>query len=142
MKPSLYCLGFCFDADRHNVVLIRKLRPPRHRGLLNGVGGKVNDNERPVHAMKREFLEETGVLVEEWDPFGLITARDGMIMIFKSFTDDMRRAETKTDEAVVLMHVTEVAASPPSLFVTHVPGIIQMALNGQTAFRKSPISII
>lgn len=50
-------VGFLFSGPR--VLLVRKTRPSWQAGLLNGVGGKVEDNETPIAAMYREFGEET-----------------------------------------------------------------------------------
>lgn len=58
MKTN-YVVGFMFDNTITNVALIRKLKPAFQKGLLNGIGGKVEDGERPVHAMQREFKEES-----------------------------------------------------------------------------------
>lgn len=62
-----YCLGFMFDFALQNVVLIRKKRPVWQEGLLNGVGGKLEQGESPIQAMVREFREETGIVTTESD---------------------------------------------------------------------------
>lgn len=71
--------GFAFHADR--VLLVQKKNPRWQAGLWNGVGGKVDDGEKPVHAMTREFYEETGHLTQpimwvhfctENEPFGAV----------------------------------------------------------------------
>lgn len=53
-----------FDDDMENVVLIKKNRPEWQKGKLNGVGGKIENNETPLYAMIREFQEETGCKTE------------------------------------------------------------------------------
>ncbi|WP_164969449.1 hypothetical protein [Halarcobacter ebronensis] len=50
-----YVTGFLFTKDFKHVVLIKKLNPEWQRGLFNGVGGKVEENEKPCDAMSREF---------------------------------------------------------------------------------------
>jgi 8-oxo-dGTP pyrophosphatase MutT (NUDIX family) len=55
-----YVLGFAFN-DRGRVALIRKTRPTWQRGRWNGIGGHREGLEQPREAMRREFLEETGV---------------------------------------------------------------------------------
>lgn len=53
-----YVLGFYLTPA--GVVLIRKQR--RWGGdVWNGIGGKIEDGERPIDAMVREFYEEAGV---------------------------------------------------------------------------------
>lgn len=54
-------LGFLFNAKLNRVVLIRKNKPTYLAGQLNGVGGKVEEDEEPAVAMCREFREETGI---------------------------------------------------------------------------------
>jgi 8-oxo-dGTP diphosphatase len=57
-----YVLGFAFSRDKNHVVLIEKQRPDWQKGCFNGVGGKIElQDKKPVYAMIREFKEETGV---------------------------------------------------------------------------------
>lgn len=57
-------VGFLFSPDFSEVLLIRKNRPDWQAGLLNGVGGKIEEeDESPVHALVREFEEETGIVI-------------------------------------------------------------------------------
>lgn len=70
---KLYVVGFLLNTDRTEVVLIRKNRPVWQAGLLNGVGGKVEPGEEFETAMRREFIEETGVAVGEWDLMCTVT---------------------------------------------------------------------
>jgi 8-oxo-dGTP diphosphatase len=55
-----YVLGFAFDKS-DNVILVRKQKPKWQKGLLNGVGGKIEIGETSSDAMFREFREETGL---------------------------------------------------------------------------------
>lgn len=64
-----YVCGFYFSEDLKQVVLIRKLKPEWQKGKLNGVGGKIEDNEHGKAAMIREFKEETGKEVTQWTLF-------------------------------------------------------------------------
>ncbi len=38
-----YVVGIIFD-DQNNVLLINKLRPDTQKGMLNGIGGKIEKN--------------------------------------------------------------------------------------------------
>ncbi len=75
MNPILpkmihYCVGFMFtppEEDLTRVVLIRKEKPEWQKGLLNGVGGKIEEGETPIQAMIREFEEEAGLRTWEGD---------------------------------------------------------------------------
>ncbi len=62
-RARRYCLGFAFDESCNNVLLIRKNKPEWQRGLLNGVGGHVEEAESQAAAMVREAKEETGLLL-------------------------------------------------------------------------------
>lgn len=64
-----YVCGFMFNEDKSKVVLIEKQKPTFMKGLLNGVGGKIEKNETPKQAMWREFYEETGLLMLDWKKF-------------------------------------------------------------------------
>jgi 8-oxo-dGTP diphosphatase len=69
MPIQNYVVGFLFDPTLSRVVLIRKEKPAWQKGLLNGVGGKVELNESFEEAMAREFAEETGEWVSHWTKF-------------------------------------------------------------------------
>jgi 8-oxo-dGTP pyrophosphatase MutT (NUDIX family) len=69
-----YVLGFAFTVDG-SVALIRKAKPEWQAGKLNGIGGKIEEfDPSPVHAMTREFMEETGVFLEPhlWREVGAV----------------------------------------------------------------------
>ena len=75
-ERTRYAVGFAFSIPGDEVVLIRKLRPAWQEGLLNGVGGHVEDGERPVDAMRREFKEEAGVWIHDWTHFATMYCDD------------------------------------------------------------------
>ena len=64
-----YVCGFAFSSDLEKLLLIRKARPEWQAGRLNGLGGEIRSGERPVDAMVREFLEESGLSTtpSHWD---------------------------------------------------------------------------
>lgn len=99
-----YVAGLCFDSAKR-VVLIRKEKPAWQCGKLNGVGGKINPHELPVNAMRREFCEETGVKVHDWDKFCLLTHREGVwrVHFFVAHCDEtVRNVFSATRERVVV----------------------------------------
>lgn len=108
-----YVLGFAFTLSGA-VALIEKKRPDWQRGRWNGIGGHVNEGETPVHAMSREFQEETGVLIlpSEWRLVGQMgTASDlhenWCCYVFTVTDDRVYQARTRTDERVQLIRVDE-----------------------------------
>lgn len=62
-----YVTGFMFSKNLEHIVLIKKINPIWQRGLLNGIGGKIEINETSIDAMVREFTEETGVSTQAAD---------------------------------------------------------------------------
>jgi hypothetical protein len=65
---KLYTCAFAFAAEparSDNVLLIRKAKPDWQRGLLNGIGGKVEVRNGFIETINeatiREFKEETGL---------------------------------------------------------------------------------
>lgn len=96
-----YVIGLLFNDRRTLVALIRKARPDWQRGLLNGVGGKVEANEAPLAAMVREFGEETGMLIaaERWERFLELHYPDCVLHVFRTFGDP-RQVRSVTDELV------------------------------------------
>ena len=54
-----YVLGFIFDGPNF-VYLIRKSSPKEQAGDLNGIGGRVAQDENPLDAMKRHSIDEVG----------------------------------------------------------------------------------
>lgn len=65
--------GFLFADIRTKVLLIRKDHPTWMRGKLNGVGGSIEHGESALDAMKREFLEETGINIRNWNHFASLS---------------------------------------------------------------------
>lgn len=77
-----YVCGFLFDQERKRVLLIRKKDPEWQRGLLNGVGGKIEPLETPVAAMWREFQEEIGWDVVAWREFAAVSGKGYHVTFF------------------------------------------------------------
>lgn len=97
-----YCLGFCFNRNATEVLLIHKLRPAWQLHKLNGIGGKIEEGESPYAAMCREFKEETGLLVENWSHCITLEGENGnwIVFIFRAFIGQISKATSLTDEKV------------------------------------------
>ena len=63
----VYVAGFLLLGD--GVLLVRKNRPEWQAKYLNGIGGEVLPNEEPDVAMVREFKEEVGIEITDWNLF-------------------------------------------------------------------------
>ena len=102
-----YVVGFAIDR-LDQVALIRKNRPDWQRGLLNGIGGKVEPGEVPENAMVREFHEETGLKLTSWEHFLTMSFPDATIYFYRHVDTDPRllsEIRSVTDEKVGLFHV-------------------------------------
>lgn len=106
-----YVCGLLFSEDGKRVALIEKRRPEWQAGWLNGIGGKVEPNETPMNAMRREFLEESGVSDIEWHPLVLLLGSGFSVAFFKAFDDHISECRTMTDEPVRILDVDEVTRS-------------------------------
>ena len=112
--PS-YVVGFCFNANHTQVALIRKKRPEWQAGLLNGIGGHIEDGETPIEAQVREFLEETFAATkpEKWEEV-CVMYRGGeqgfkchVLRYTASAIDLNKWLRTATDEQVVICGTKE-----------------------------------
>lgn len=92
MKTRYVC-GFLFRGSE--VCLIRKTKPAWQAGLLNGVGGKIEEGESALNAMVREFEEEAGVVVTEWREFAVMEWGFGSVTFFSSTTPAVPRSMTE-----------------------------------------------
>lgn len=67
-----YTIGALFSPDRHFVLLIKKEHPEWQKGKFNLPGGKIEEGETSLQCVRREFIEETGVTIDDWKHIGQI----------------------------------------------------------------------
>lgn len=121
-------LGFYFSTDRREVLLIHKNRGPHGMaGRVNGIGGKIEPSDLdPAAAMRREFEEEAGKTVEDWE---LVCSfqhlQDALVHVYRAF-GDLDDCRSLTDETVLRLPVGE-AMALPSLW-NNVAWLVHMAL--------------
>lgn len=126
-----YVAGFMFDYGGKEVVLVKKSRPEWQRGLLNGVGGKIEEWETPADAMHREFCEETGYAVGGWQRFCTLSGRDFKVYFYFLHDDpEALYATTQSthDETIEVHFVAKVLADDWYKCIPHVRWLIPMAL--------------
>ena len=114
-QASQYVLGFLFNENLTEVVLIRKQRPEWQRNFLNGVGGKIEEGETPLDAMIRECREETGLEVSNWLRFGSMWPSESHVTLFAAIAD-ICHAKTMTDERVEILSIGDLILVVPNLF--------------------------
>lgn len=134
-----YVAGFMFNEDKSQVALIRKKRPSWQAGLLNGIGGKIEDNERTTDAICREFFEETGFLTtnDDWKPFTqLVSVTDDWQVTFyysnlcKDLTSELK---TTTDEVIEIINLKDLDSQK---IIPNLLWLVRMALDSSVFFGK------
>lgn len=125
---TTYVLGFLFSADKKRVALIRKNKPDWQKGKLNGVGGKVEDfDENHLAAMSREFYEETGALVKDWQPFAELSGNEAGIACYYASADVA--ITSTTDEQVGWYPIDKLSKLP---VIPNLRWLIPLALDEST----------
>lgn len=104
-----YVLGFIFDDEEKNVLLIQKQRPLWQKGLFNGIGGKVeNFDDNHFLAIQREVFEETNLTITNWKYFAKLTDQQFFdIDCFKTnlSKEQLKNYQTMTDEDVQIKSI-------------------------------------
>ncbi len=131
-----YVLGFAIADDL--VLLIEKQRPKWQKGKLNGVGGKVEDGESSADAMRREFLEETGVLtfLSTWRPFASLHGEGYQVECFVNMQRrSIDNARSVTDEKLIVSPVSDLSGEDLPYEVIHnVEYLVRMALDPELVY--------
>ncbi len=109
-----YVCGFMFSPNKRKVVLIQKNKPEWQKGLLNGVGGRMEEKETPIQAMIREFKEETGLHRPNWKIFCELYTEDksAHVTFFYSFSVYPIHPKSMTDEKVILFPIKNIHRVP------------------------------
>ena len=122
-----YVAGFLFNDSKTHVALIKKERPEWQRGLLNGVGGKVEPtDDSPLVSIQREFFEEVGVMYQYWRYFMILQGTGWKVFFFKAFNSAaLNKVRPCTDEKPEIIKVSELHKFP---VIPNLHWIIPMAL--------------
>lgn len=134
-KVSSYVVGFMFSREMRNVALIRKTRPDWQAGKLNGIGGKVEDDESIEDAMMREFREEAGIatLRSQWRHFCTMSGNNdsgegGFQVDYFATLDDPDRLKSMTDEKVEVIRTSDIHPLRSDV-VENIPWLISLAID-------------
>lgn len=106
-----YVVGFLYNERKSIVVLIEKQRPAWQKGRLNGVGGHIEPGETPLDAMRREFWEEAGVKIDDWELAVEMTGRTWRVHFFTA-CGNVLDTWTRTDESICLVGVLNAPLTP------------------------------
>jgi 8-oxo-dGTP diphosphatase len=114
-----YCEGFIFTPDYRKILLIEKNRPAKLAGLLNGIGGHIEEGETSLEAIVRETLEETGLVIpeENWQYFCKLSnpVNETDIDFWYTTYPDLNDAQELTDEHLVITDVEYLEGVVPNL---------------------------
>lgn len=106
-----YVLGFVFNSTRDKVILIKKNRPAWQKGLYNGIGGKVELPETCLQAIVREFEEETGYKIANWNYLlcldAIKTRNNYSVYVYHTIDDEaFNQVKSITDEEVYILDLS------------------------------------
>ena len=112
-----YAAGFLFNDFGNSVALIHKLKgPPTVVGMWNALGGKVEPHEDSLTAMRREFVEEAGVDVNNWEKFLTLKGRGWQVDFFVAYDSfALSRIRTMEVEQVAAFDIKELPKLVPNL---------------------------
>lgn len=132
-----YVAGFLFY-DGEQVALIQKQHPAWQHGLWNGIGGKIEEGETAADAMRREFREEAGVDIPEWEYVATLRGSTYEVVFFRAFSYAIAppAIHTTTSEQVRWWPVSELPATLPN-----VRWLVQMARH-EVVGRGMPFEIV
>lgn len=108
VKYQEYVLGIINDGKR--TLLIKKNRPEWQKGFYNAIGGKIEPNETPLEAIKRETEEECGLVISNWiKATKEVHFNGGVIYIFKALIspEEIIKFKSITDEEVNIFNKKE-----------------------------------
>ena len=122
-KYTRWVAGLLFNA-KGELALVAKTHPAWQAGKLNGVGGKINEDESAALAMQREFKEEAGVDVEGWKEFALLKVQDGQVHFFVAHGN--YELQSMTDEQVDWFDISNPTKLP---LIQNLKWLIPLALD-------------
>jgi len=93
-------VGYIFDLEMNQVILIKKIKPEFMAGKLNGVGGKVEPGEDYLEAMRRECKEETGLDIYSWNKVCKMVGLDWKMIVYYSLHNNLLEAKQMEEEEV------------------------------------------
>lgn len=118
-KITSYVCGFLFDLPRESVLLIQKLKPEWQKGKLNGIGGKVEASDERnsggdpyFNAMVREFREETGLEIDTWRRFAIISGPDYEVSFYETASSYWNEFRSMEEETVMACGVSLIPRLP------------------------------
>lgn len=124
-----YVVGFMFNEARNTVALIRKSKPDWQKGLLNGIGGKIEAGESAEFAMMREFCEESGATTHpgDWKHYCRLSGPDWRVEFFVT-TGSVEGLKSMEEEPLEVLPIHDIALNRIDM-VENLPWLIAAALD-------------
>jgi 8-oxo-dGTP diphosphatase len=126
-----YVAGLLFDDQGKRVALVLKNRPVWQAGNYNAIGGKIEPDEGPTDAMVREFAEEAGVEIQDWQ-FQFSLWREGVYQVFfyaAWSTEALEQVTTIEDEPIHILDPMNL----PSNVIFNIRWIVPLILDQTVA---------
>lgn len=129
-----YVVGFAFNKDKTKVLLIKKTKPAWQSGFFNGIGGKIeHEDKNPSSAMIREFQEESNIQTTEdsWHYFAKLHSDYFELHCFVGFFDEnfLQTYQDMTEEKISLIDVQSLFNQQFSSCITNVGWLISLCLD-------------
>ncbi len=119
--------------NQENIYLIKQFRAPFEKEILEIPAGKLNIDEDPFIAAKRELLEETGLVANEYIPLGEVYPTVGfcseVIYIYLAKDLELKEQNLDDDEFVSLIKMPFKQA-------------FEMCISGEIKDSKTLVSIL
>lgn len=129
-----YVVGFAFNKEKTKLLLIKKTKPEWQAGLLNGIGGKIeNYDSTPYHAMTREFFEESNIKTtkEAWYLFAKLDSPYFELHCFAGFFEEeyLKTFEDMTEEKIQLVNVQDLFNNQFEHCISNLKWLISICLD-------------
>lgn len=138
-KRINYVCGFLFSQLGENVsmdvALVWKDKPTWQAGHLNGIGGKIKEDETPAEAMSREFGEEVGIDIPTWNCFCVLHTRDAIIYFYTQMAEKPFVLEGQEGEEI---NWHDVSLIDPQACIPNLQWLIPMAMGGNHGLLDNP----
>lgn len=112
--------------------MIKKIKGPVGvKGKWNGVGGKIEESDlNSYEAMSREFREETGVNVSQfnWKKFAILEGVNWSMACFACASNDVFKVCTMEKEPVMVLPIKDLQTRNYDV-VNNLPVLLALALD-------------
>lgn len=91
------------DKDE-NAYFVRQFRYPYREELLEIPAGKIEKDENPINTAKRELTEETGLISDDLEEYGVLYPTPGYtnekLYVYKTVADEIGQTHLDSDEFI------------------------------------------